>query len=102
MPHTYDPGCTSSCRPKWGVCSGGPISTAAILHGAIDPALVSWLYDYSNDPTAYDWGGDALQSEHGEELLEYMNYMEGVAENLPRVLYVYGSGQEVINFDALG
>ena len=73
MPHTYDPGCTSSCRPKWGVCSGGPISTAAILQGAIDPALVSWLYDYSNDPTAYDWGGDALQSEYGEELLEYMN-----------------------------
>ena len=36
------------------------------------------------------------------ELLEYMNYMEGVAENLPRVLYVHGSGQEVINFDALG
>jgi len=36
------------------------------------------------------------------ELLDYMNYMDGIAENLPRVLYVHGSGQEVINFDALG
>ena len=32
---------------------------------------------------------------------EYMNYMEGVAENLPRVLYVHGSGQEVINLDRM-
>ena len=31
-----------------------------------------------------------------------MNYMEGIADNLPRVLHVHGSGQEVINFDALG
>ena len=37
-----------------------------------------------------------------DELLDYMNYMDGIAENLPRVLYVHGSGQEVINFDALG
>jgi hypothetical protein len=35
------------------------------------------------------------------ELLEYMNYMEGVAENLPRVMYVHGSGQEIINFDRM-
>ena len=37
-----------------------------------------------------------------DELLDYMNYMEGIADNLPRVLHVHGSGQEVINFDALG
>lgn len=36
-----------------------------------------------------------------EELHEYMNYMEGVASNLPRVLYVHGAGQEVINFDKM-
>ncbi len=42
------------------------------------------------------------EEEQMAELLGYMNYMEGVAENLPRVLYVHGSGQEVINFDALG
>ena len=36
-----------------------------------------------------------------DELLEYMNYMEGVAENLPRVMYVHGSGQEIINFDKM-
>ena len=28
--------------------------------------------------------------------LEYMEYMEGLAANLPRVLYVHGTGQEVI------
>ena len=31
----------------------------------------------------------------------YMNYMEGVAEALPRVLYVHGSGQEVISLDSI-
>ena len=36
-----------------------------------------------------------------EEMLEYMNYMEGLASNLPRVLYVHGAGQEVIQFDKL-
>ncbi len=30
-----------------------------------------------------------------------MNYMEGVAEALPRVLYVHGSGQEVISLDSI-
>ena len=33
------------------------------------------------------------------ELLEYMDYMEGLAEGLPRLLYVHGSGQEIINFE---
>ena len=32
------------------------------------------------------------------EELDYMHYMEGMAEHLPRVMYVHGSGQEVINF----
>ena len=35
------------------------------------------------------------------EMLDYMNYMEGVAESLPRVMYVHGSGQEIINFDKM-
>jgi hypothetical protein len=35
------------------------------------------------------------------EMTQFMEYMEGVAESLPRVLYVHGSGQEVINLDAL-
>ena len=30
--------------------------------------------------------------------VEYMEYMEGLAMNLPRVLYVHGAGQEVIQF----
>lgn len=32
--------------------------------------------------------------------LEYMGYMEGLAEGLPRALYVHGSGQEIINFES--
>ena len=36
-----------------------------------------------------------------QEMTEFMNYLEGVARALPRVLYVHGSGQEVINLDAL-
>jgi len=39
----------------------------------------------------------ATVAERMTELLDYMNYMEGMAKNLPRVLYVHGSGQEVIN-----
>ena len=31
--------------------------------------------------------------------IEFMDYLEGVAEGLPRVLYVHGSGQEIINLD---
>ena len=33
--------------------------------------------------------------------LEYMEYMEGLAANLPRVLYVHGTGQEVIRAEAM-
>ena len=36
-----------------------------------------------------------------EKQLDYMNYMEGMASNLPRVMYVHGAGQEIINFDAM-
>ena len=50
-------------------------------------------------------GGDDAEAAQRDavmaEMLEYMNYMEGVAENLPRVLYVHGSGQEIINFDKM-
>ena len=34
-----------------------------------------------------------------EQWVEYMDYMEGLAKNLPRVLYVHGAGQEVIQFE---
>ena len=34
-----------------------------------------------------------------EQSVEYMNYMDGLAKNLPRVLYVHGAGQEVIQFE---
>ena len=44
---------------------------------------------------------DSSQEEQMAKILDYMNYMEGVAESLPRVLYVHGSGQEVINFDRM-
>jgi len=40
-----------------------------------------------------------LSLEHNSESLDYMNYMEGLAEGLPRALYVHGSGQEIINLD---
>ena len=30
-----------------------------------------------------------------------MEYMEGLAANLPRVLYVHGTGQEVIRAEAM-
>jgi hypothetical protein len=36
-----------------------------------------------------------------EKQLDYMKYMEGMASNLPRVMYVHGAGQEIINFDAM-
>lgn len=34
-----------------------------------------------------------------QTIIAYMEYMEGLAESLPRVLYVHGAGQEVIQFD---
>ena len=54
-----------------------------------------------NLPDPPELAGDLSQEEQMEELLEYMNYMEGVACNLPRTLYVHGSGQEIINFDKM-
>ena len=62
--------------------------------------------DVGGPPPAAGADGELLPAEvHAErqmaEMLEYMNYMEGVAENLPRVLYVHGSGQEIINFDKM-
>jgi len=32
--------------------------------------------------------------------IQYMEYVEGVAQNLPRVLFVHGAGREVIRFAA--
>lgn len=54
-----------------------------------------------NLPDPPELGADKSADDQRAEYLDYMNYMEGVAENLPRVLYVHGSGQEVINLDAL-
>jgi len=45
--------------------------------------------------------GKGTPPEQMKDMLDYMNYMEGVAENLPRVMYVHGSGQEIINFDRM-
>jgi len=45
--------------------------------------------------------GKGTPREQMKDMLDYMNYMEGVAENLPRVMYVHGSGQEIINFDRM-
>jgi len=50
-----------------------------------------------NLPDPPDILESATVAERMAELLDYMNYMEGMAMNLPRVLYVHGSGQEVIN-----
>jgi len=46
-------------------------------------------------------GGRSKEDSEAEMLqegIEYMNYMEGLAANLPRVMYVHGAGQEVIDF----
>jgi len=53
------------------------------------------------DPPELAAQANLNQEQQMQELLDYMNYMEGVALNLPRVLYVHGSGQEVINFDKM-
>ena len=53
------------------------------------------------DPPELSEHQELSPAEQMAELLSYMNYMEGVAENLPRVLYVHGSGQEIINFDRI-
>jgi len=44
---------------------------------------------------------DGKMDEKMAELVQYMEYMEGLAEGLPRVLYVHGSGQEIINLDQM-
>ena len=51
--------------------------------------------------TAREAGVDPKQLEKVqlEQSIEYMDYMEGLAMNLPRVLYVHGAGQEVIQFE---
>lgn len=73
MPHAYSPGCTSSCRPKWGLGAGGPLATEALLQSSIDPRLVAWLYDYGNEPTAFNWNGWVAPKSNAEQLLRYMN-----------------------------
>ena len=73
MPHAYSPGCTHSCRPKWGLGAGGPLATAALLRSSIDPTLVSWLYDYNNEPTAFNWDGSVANKTDAQQLLNYMN-----------------------------
>ena len=42
---------------------------------------------------------DVPPEEQLQELVQYMEYMEGLAEGLPRALYVHGSGQEIINLE---
>jgi hypothetical protein len=44
---------------------------------------------------------DGKMDEKMADLVQYMEYMEGLAEGLPRVLYVHGSGQEIINLDQM-
>jgi potassium/chloride transporter 4/5/6 len=53
------------------------------------------------DPPELSAAANLNPSEQMAELRDYMNYMDGVAENLPRVMYVHGSGQEIINFDRM-
>ena len=52
-----------------------------------------------SDPPDLEQADELSHDEQMSTLLEYMNYMEGLAEGLPRVLYVHGSGQEIINFE---
>jgi hypothetical protein len=60
----------------------------------------------ANLPDPPDLGGNDADGSFREgasleKQLDYMNYMEGMASNLPRVMYVHGAGQEIINFDAM-
>ena len=46
-----------------------------------------------------DMDMEGLPCAYHAQSVEYMEYMEGLAKNLPRVLYVHGAGQEVIQFE---
>ena len=68
-----------------------------ILSHSPDTSLV--VLNLPDPPDLTSTSGISEQQQM-DELLDYMNYMEGVAENLPRVLYVHGSGQEVISLNS--
>jgi len=72
------------------IVSNSP-GTSLVIVNLPDPPDLGDHYDGATFHT-----GASLQKQ-----LDYMNYMEGVAENLPRVMYVHGSGQEIINFDSM-
>ena len=48
------------------------------------------------DLTAW-WSGH--EDDKLKELVQYMDYIEGIASDLPRALYVHGSGQEIIDLE---
>ena len=50
-------------------------------------------------PCTYHGLAMYLPCTYDAQSVEYMEYMEGLAKNLPRVLYVHGAGQEVIQFE---
>lgn len=52
------------------------------------------------DPPEVERVGGEYPPEEYDRMVEYMEYMEGLAANLPRVLFVHGAGQEVINFES--
>ena len=80
----FEAGCTSGCRPKWGVSSGGRLETAALLTRPFDPSLISWFYDYGTNPRAFMWDtGWISPKEQGDELLEFLN--ENHIEYVPHV-----------------
>ena len=51
------------------------------------------------DMVGMDMDMEGLPCAYHAQSVEYMEYMEGLAKNLPRVLYVHGAGQEVIQFE---
>ena len=66
-----------------------------IVKNSPDASLV--IVNLPDPPEMAD--ADMTAAEQLSEMVEYMEYMEGLAMGLPRALYVHGSGQEIINLD---
>ena len=86
----------SSTTPTGPVCRWDQIHDMIVQHSP-DAALV--IVNLPDPPELI--GASLTAAEHLSELVQYMEYMEGLASDLPRALYVHGSGQEIINLDQI-
>mmetsp|Transcript_28729 Transcript_28729/g.88048 ORF Transcript_28729/g.88048 Transcript_28729/m.88048 type:complete len:119 (-) Transcript_28729:539-895(-) len=65
---------------------------SAELNGTIPRGFSTNSLPFSSD------GSKAADPDLMDSYIRYMDYVEGIAENLPRVLFVHGAGREVIRF----